>query len=56
MYHTRILLGDLKPKLGREDIFKPTTGNKILHENSTDNGVRAVKSATSKTLVVKYTI
>ena len=26
-YHTKILLGDLNKKSGREDIFKPTIGN-----------------------------
>ena len=26
-YHMKILLGDFNPKVGRENIFKPTTGN-----------------------------
>jgi hypothetical protein len=39
-YHTKILLGDFNVKLRREDIFKPTVGNKSLHESSNDNGVR----------------
>jgi hypothetical protein len=30
-YHTRILLGDFKAKLARNDTFKPTSGNKSLH-------------------------
>ena len=41
-YHMRILLGDFNAKLGREDIFKPTIGNEILHQDSNDNGVRIV--------------
>jgi hypothetical protein len=44
----KILLGDFNAKVGREDIFKPTTGSESLHENSNDNGVRAVNFATSK--------
>jgi hypothetical protein len=52
----RILLGDFKAKLGKEDVCKPTTGNDILHEDSTDNGVRIVNFITSKTLVVKNTM
>jgi hypothetical protein len=32
--HTKILLGDFTAKVGREDIFKPATGNKSLHEIS----------------------
>jgi hypothetical protein len=50
---TKILLGDFNAKVGREDIFKPTVGNEILHEISNDNGVRIVNFATSKNLIVK---
>jgi hypothetical protein len=49
-YHMKILLGDINSKVGREDIFKPTIGNKSLHEISNDNKVRLVNSATSKYL------
>jgi hypothetical protein len=35
----KILSGDFNVKVGREDIFKPTAGNEILHETSNDNGV-----------------
>jgi hypothetical protein len=39
----KILLGDFNAKVGREDIFKPTTGNESLHEiSSNNNGVRVV--------------
>jgi len=38
---------------GREDICKPTVGNKSLQQNSNDNDVRIVNFATSKNLVVK---
>jgi hypothetical protein len=41
-YHMRIILGDFNAKLGREDIFKPTIGNEILHKNSNDNDARIV--------------
>jgi hypothetical protein len=46
----KILLGDFYAKVGREDIFKPITGNESLHEVSNNNGVRAVNFATSKNL------
>jgi hypothetical protein len=36
--HMKILLGDFNAKVGREDIFKPTTGNHSLHEISNDHG------------------
>jgi exonuclease III len=52
-YRMKILLGDFNAKVGREDIFKPTIGNEILHEISNDNGVRIVNFAMSKHLRVK---
>jgi len=42
--------------VGRESIFKPTIGRESLHQDSNDNGVRQVKFATSKNLVVKSTM
>jgi hypothetical protein len=38
-YYTKILFEDFNAKVGREDILKPTVGNKSLHEISNDNGV-----------------
>ena len=52
----KILLGDLKAKVGSENIFKPTIGNDSLHQDSNDNGVRIVNFPTSKSLVVKSTM
>jgi hypothetical protein len=55
-YHMKIILGDFNAKLGRENIFKPTTGNENLHQDSNDNCVTIVNFATSKNLVVKSTL
>jgi hypothetical protein len=55
-FHIKMLLGDFNAKVGKEDIFKPTIGNKTLHETSNDNGVRVVNFATSKNLTVKSTM
>jgi hypothetical protein len=52
----KILLGDFNAKVGREDIFKPTIGNENLHVISNGNGVRVVKFATFKILIVKSTM
>ena len=49
----KILLGDFNAKVGRDNIFKLKIGNESLHQDSKDNGVRIVNSATSKNLVVK---
>jgi hypothetical protein len=47
-YHMKILLGDFKEKLWREDKFKPTIGNESLHQHSNDNGDRIVSFFTTK--------
>jgi len=52
-YHMKILLGDFNAKVGRANIFKPTSGNGSLHQDSNDNGIRIVNYATSKNPVVK---
>jgi hypothetical protein len=55
-YHMKILLGDFKAKVDREDILKLTIRNQSLHEISNDNGVRLVNFAMSKHLSQKYNI
>jgi hypothetical protein len=55
-YHMKILLGDINAKAGRENIFKPTTGKESIHQDSNDKGVRLVKFAILKNLVVKSTM
>jgi hypothetical protein len=45
----KILLGNFNAKVGREHIFKPTTGNESLHEISHGSGFSAVNLAMSKT-------
>jgi len=52
----KILLGDFNAKLGIENILKPTIGNKSLHQDSNDDGVRIVNFATSKNPVAKSTV
>jgi len=52
----KILLGDFNAKVARENIFKPTTRNESLHQDSNDSGVRIVNFATSKNLVIKSTM
>jgi len=42
--------------VGRENIFKPTVGNKSLHQDNNNNGVRIINFVTSPYLVFKSTI
>jgi len=55
-YHMKSLLGDCNAKVGRENIFKLTSGNVSLHQDSNDNVVRIVNFSTSKNLVVRSTM
>jgi hypothetical protein len=41
-YHTKYLLGDFNAKEGREEIFKPKTGNESLHDIGHNNGMASV--------------
>jgi hypothetical protein len=34
----KIMMGNFNVKIGREDIFKPITGNESLHEAANHNG------------------
>ena len=52
----KILLREFNAKVGRENIFKPTIGNESPYQDSNENGIRLVKYATSKNLVVKSTM
>jgi hypothetical protein len=53
-YCMKILL-HFNVKVGREDIFKPTTRNESFHKISNDNEVRAVNIVTFKNLTVEST-
>jgi hypothetical protein len=43
MYNMKILLPDFHAKLGRQYIFNPTNGNDSSHNDTNDNGAKAVK-------------
>jgi hypothetical protein len=43
--HMKILLGDVNEKMERENIFKPTIGNKSLLLDGNDNVVSVVNFA-----------
>ena len=45
-YRMKILLGYFNAKVGKENIFKPTIGQEILHQDINDNGFRLVNFAT----------
>ena len=52
-YQITVILGDFNAKVGRENVSKLTIGNESLHWDTNNNGVKIVKFASSKNLVVK---
>ena len=52
-YHMKILLDDFNAKAGRENILQPTIGNRSVHSECNDNGIRLLNFPTSKNLIVE---
>jgi hypothetical protein len=52
----KILLGDFRAKVGRENVFKPTLGLESVQQDRNDNDVRILNFPTSKNIVVKSTM
>ena len=48
----KIILGDLNAKVGKGNIYKPTTSNESLH-NKTNNGIKMIHFEVSKCLNVR---
>ena len=44
----KIPLGDFNAKVGKEDIRKPTIGNKSLHNETNNNGIKIIQFTISK--------
>jgi len=51
----KILLRDFNTKVGKEDIYKPTTGNETLH-TETNNRIKMIQFTVSKGFNVRTTI
>lgn len=51
----RMIVSDLNTKLGRETMYRPTTGPDRLHVTSNDNGPRLKHFATSKEVTISST-
>ncbi|XP_008184296.1 craniofacial development protein 2-like [Acyrthosiphon pisum] len=54
-YYTKIIVGDLNARVGREEEYKQTAGSYSLHENSNNNGVRLINFAIGKGMVISST-
>jgi len=51
-----MLLGNFNAKLRGEDIFKSSIGNESQHKDSNDNSVRILNFATSKNLLLFWSV
>ena len=53
--YIKIILGDFNAKVGKEDIYKPTTGNESLHNETNDSRIKIIQFAISKGFNVRST-
>jgi len=51
----KIIHGDFNAKVGKESIYKPTTGNESLHNETNNNGIKIIQFAISNGLNVRCT-
>jgi hypothetical protein len=51
----KIILGDFNAKVGKEYIYKPTIGNKSLHNETNNNGIKIIQFTISKGFKVRST-
>ena len=52
---SKIILGDFNVKVGKEDIYKPTIGNKSLHTETNNSRIKMIQFAISKGFNVRST-
>jgi hypothetical protein len=52
----KIILGNMNAKVGKEDGHKPTIGKHSLHDESNDNGIRLINSASARNIVIGSTM
>ena len=47
------ILGYLNAHVGKEHVYKPTTGNKNLHNETNKNRIKMIQSAVSKVFKIR---
>jgi len=50
-----MILGDMNAKVGKESIYKPTTGNESSHNETNNNGIKMIQSVLSEGLNLRST-
>ncbi|PNF20250.1 hypothetical protein B7P43_G15723 [Cryptotermes secundus] len=52
----KIIIGDMKAKVGNEDVYRSVIGKHTLHNKSNDNGMRLINFASSRNMVIGGTV
>jgi hypothetical protein len=53
---TKIIIGDMNAKVGKEDAYRPVIGKYSLHNKSNDNSMRLINFASSRNMVIGGTM
>jgi hypothetical protein len=51
-----IIIGDMKAKMGKDNVYNPISGKYSLHAESNHNGTKVINFASAQSIVISSTI
>jgi hypothetical protein len=54
-YDVNILVGNMNAKVGKDNIYRPTTGKESIHDVSNNNGMRLIDVTISRDMTISST-
>jgi hypothetical protein len=55
-YYVKIVIGDMNARVGKEEMYCPTTGKQSLHKNTNHNGYHLIQFAALSNVVIGSTM